>query len=591
MLKKLSLLLLVISTYIYSTPIISIKSNKLKLISKSFPYIYGRKAKSVYLLGEKKVLKDLENHNIEYRIVSNSEKKYEMERKSIISNENFVKYDEIKDKIDELVLRYPNIIEKIVIGKSVEGREIIGIKTIMNTMSPKYRIVGGIHGNEAMSYQFVFDFMVYLIENNKKYLDIINNTQIYFIPMLNPDGAVNITRRNSNNIDLNRNLGFFWKEIIYSGEDVFTEPETIALRDFTLTENFTMSFSFHTFGDIINYVWNFSPDKVPDTYEILKISKIYESFTNYKVTEGYDWYQTTGDLNDYSYGTRGTLDWTIEIDDSDPKGELFENNKNALIEILETYQYGVEGVIYDNNNLPLNASIIIDGNSLFYSNNNGYFYRYLLNGLHHIKVIAEGYDIYEDFIKVDNDKPFLKIHLIKSKKNDTLFIDRIISVKAEFNKYDYFNVLLPENLLFYPDDKYFYLPFKGEVMVELPLLYEDKLLEIKFLNYFDINLKIEGYDDLNGESLFSKNYNKETLINITKNIRYLKIINESLADSTFMDSILLKDDIVNDNDNDYVYKGSALCSFNNINNNNLFILLFFILSVFIFKRRKYIEKK
>ncbi len=588
MAKFLVIFLLVTSIHTYSTPIVSIKENKLKFLSHFNPYIYGKRNKKIILLGQKKLLKYLKNNDINFKILYKNENLYKFKKKSIISNENFIKYSEVRDKIEQLVTKYPSTIEKIIIGKSVEGRDIIGIKTITNTFAPKYRIVGGIHGDEAMSYQFVYDFMIELIEHNKYYKNILDNTQIYIIPMLNPDGAVNVTRRNANNIDLNRNLGFFWKAIMFSGSNYFSEPETKALRDFTLKENFSMSFSFHTFGNIINYVWNFSPDKVSDTNEIVNISNIYKNFTDYEVTEGYDWYQTTGDLNDYSYGTAGTLDWTIEIDDSDPNGDIFKNNKNAIIEILKTSKFGIEGIISDTNNKPLNSTIIIDGKSIFYNNDNGYFYKYLLSGYHHIKIISQNYEDYETFFKVDFDKPFLNIKLNK-KETKTYFTDKIISIKADLGKYGYKNVALPNNLLFLADNRYFSLPFEGEIFIKIPNIDKEKYLEIITKYNFDTNLIIEGYEDLDSDYLFTQKYEKHSIL-ITKNIKYIKIIQRSSKDIALIDSVLFKDK--ENNNNTLYYSGSgALCSFNSDYDFTLFALSLIILSVYIFKRRKYIEKR
>ncbi len=594
MVKLLILFLLATSSHIYSTPIISIKENKLKSISYFTPYIYGKRNRKIFILGQKEILSYLKKNNIKYNIIYKDENSYLLEKKSIISNEQFIKYHEIEEKINELAERYPDIVKKIIIGKSSEGRDINGIKTILNPYAPKYRIVGGIHGDEAMAYQFVYDFMVELIENNKKYRDILNNTQIYIIPMLNPDGAVNITRRNSNNTDLNRNMGFFWKTVMFSGENIFSEPETRALRDFTLNENFTMSFSFHTFGDIINYVWNFSPDKVPDTNEIVNLSNLYKSFTNYKITEGYDWYQTTGDLNDYSYGTAGTLDWTIEIDDSDKDGNIFRNNRNALISILKTSKYGIEGVIHDENDLPVKATVIIDGRSVFYNNGNGYFYRYLLNGYHHIKILAQNHETYENFIKINFDKAFLDIKLNK-KITRTYFTEKIISLKADLGKYNYTNVSMPQNILFLPDNKFFSLPFNAELMIEVPDTDKEKYIDIITKNNFDTNLTVEGYKTLDENYLFSLKYSENSIL-ITRNIKYIKIIENNSENGTLIDAVLFRgkktDENKTENDKKIYYKGSAvLCSFSSDNDLSLLILIFTILNVYIIRRRKYIEKK
>jgi hypothetical protein len=385
-------------------------------------------------------------------------------------------------------------------------------------------------------------------------------------------------------------MGFFWREITFSGNNFFTEPETKSLRDFTIDKNFTMSFSFHTYGDIINYVWNFTPDKPADINEILNISNIYESFTSYEVTGGYDWYQTTGDVNDFSYGVAGTLDWTIEMNDSDENGELFTNNKDALIKVLKTSNYGMEGMIYDENNTPLNASVIIDDSSLFYTND-GYFYRYLLDGLHSIKVIVNGYDVFEDSIEINGDKPYLNIYLNKNQNSSSLFVNKITSVKATFNNHDdYVNVLLPKNLLFMPDNKYFRLPQNGEVVVELPQKDKKMNLDLILYNYDNIDLTIEGYTAMDENKILSTKYtNFNDKIEIDTNIKYLKIIENNSDNFALIDSILLKDIDENDEDKD-VYHGSGFCNFSS-NSNNLILYILLMLIIYVLKRRYKFEQK
>lgn len=56
------------------------------------------------------------------------------------------------------------------------------------------------HGNESTTTKALFDLLNYL----KHQPEILHHLSIYFIPMLNPDGAKVYTRVNANGIDLNR---------------------------------------------------------------------------------------------------------------------------------------------------------------------------------------------------------------------------------------------------------------------------------------------------------------------------------------------------------------------------------------------------
>ena len=61
------------------------------------------------------------------------------------------------------------------------------------------------HGNESTGTKAVIDLINYLYKLKDKIgLQILTNSTIKIIPLLNPDGAEVYTRVNANNIDLNR---------------------------------------------------------------------------------------------------------------------------------------------------------------------------------------------------------------------------------------------------------------------------------------------------------------------------------------------------------------------------------------------------
>jgi len=86
------------------------------------------------------------------------------------------------------------------IGESFENREIFRIK--VGTGKTKILLWSQMHGNESVATLAILDILNFFKnEDNRKQ---IKDISLYFIPMLNPDGAELFKRRNAQDIDLNR---------------------------------------------------------------------------------------------------------------------------------------------------------------------------------------------------------------------------------------------------------------------------------------------------------------------------------------------------------------------------------------------------
>ena len=123
--------------------------------------------------------------------------------------------------------------------------------------------------------------------------NMVDTREIYFIPMVNPDGHVYVeqnhagpwttwwrkNRRDNGNgtigVDINRNYGYQWgydnlgsspltSSQIYRGGSAFSEPETQAIRDFCIARNFSVGFSYHSYGELLLYGWGYIYDYTPD---------------------------------------------------------------------------------------------------------------------------------------------------------------------------------------------------------------------------------------------------------------------------------------------------------------------------------------
>lgn len=117
--------------------------------------------------------------------------------------DRFFKHGLIIDLLNSLNHNFT--IEKI--GKSTLGRSINLVK--WGNGPTKVFLWSQMHGDEATATMALFDLMKFLELNNefKEIRDILNaKCTLYILPMLNPDGAEQFTRRNAMEIDINRDF-------------------------------------------------------------------------------------------------------------------------------------------------------------------------------------------------------------------------------------------------------------------------------------------------------------------------------------------------------------------------------------------------
>ncbi|UCE26070.1 MAG: carboxypeptidase regulatory-like domain-containing protein [Candidatus Coatesbacteria bacterium] len=305
------------------------------------------------------------------------------------------------------------------VGTSVEGRPIKAIKITDNPgieeVEPEVRIIGAHHGDEKISYMVVFYFLQELADNydnppDNDWTRLVNGTELWVVPIMNPDGVHYNTRYNVSGVDLNRDYSYMWNG---SGGSPypFSQPETCAIRDMSLSDEntFVISHSHHSGAEYINYIWNYVtmgwPDYVtpPNHDFIMELSYLYQYDSDYPITNGGDWYTTNGDCNDWSMGERGDLDDTIEISytKTPPASQIIYysqlNDDAQLQTLLMPLDYGFQGVVTDaDTDAPLEAEVYCNNSKIdwfaFTDPAKGDYYWPVMPGTYSITVSADGYD-------------------------------------------------------------------------------------------------------------------------------------------------------------------------------------------------------
>src|SRR6266536_990908 len=203
----------------------------------------------------------------------------------------------LDDALIRLHIDYPGLTQIVTIGTSIEGRPIKGLKisstpNINDPVKGDVVFVGCHHAREWMSIEVPLYVAVHLLSEYNTNAEVkvdIDHTQIWVIPVLNVDGfqytqtAVNRywrkNRRNNGDgtfgVDLNRNYGYQWAltgisgspvtgDDTYYGPSSFSEPETVAIRDFMLgLGNLKAFFTYHSYGEWHMKPWSYTFSNAP----------------------------------------------------------------------------------------------------------------------------------------------------------------------------------------------------------------------------------------------------------------------------------------------------------------------------------------
>lgn len=240
---------------------------------------------------------------------------------------------------------FPAICDVFTIGSSIEARPIYAIKisdnvSVDETDETEVLYIGNHHAREIMSVEVPLLFAEYLLVNYGSDPTItarVDSREIYFVPMLNPDGHVYVEQNHDGNsnywwrknrrinydfsigVDLNRNYayGFAYDDIgssgtpssvVYRGEYAFSEPETQAIRDFVNAREFTMWLSYHSYGELLLYPWGFIPENTPDHDVYSRLGELLTASNGYfagNLATGAI-YAVNGDSDDWGYGEQVT---------------------------------------------------------------------------------------------------------------------------------------------------------------------------------------------------------------------------------------------------------------------------------------------
>jgi carboxypeptidase T len=259
-------------------------------------------------------------------------------------------YTELTDKLANLARKYPDALRVFSLGKTAEGREIWAAElyqrdqgTPENAFIPGSFMVGAHHAREHLSTEVplgILDYMLANKDSDGQVKKILSSRKTYFVPMLNPDGAMHdisgtrykYWRKNrtdnkdgSFGVDLNRNYDSLWGQggssnssnsDVYMGPAPFSEPESLAIKHFIEGHpHIRTMISFHTYGEMILYPWGGKQEGVGGKDEVAfkAMAKQMSKWNGYKAGLSAELYVATGDTCDWAYDKHGIFCFTFEL--------------------------------------------------------------------------------------------------------------------------------------------------------------------------------------------------------------------------------------------------------------------------------------
>ncbi|KAK2856826.1 hypothetical protein Q5P01_005561 [Channa striata] len=260
-----------------------------------------------------KIVKDLlQKHSITHEVLlPNANELIEMQMRNGSTDprsgstfyERYHTLEDIYDWTNRTFQDNPSKITVILIGSSYEKRPLYALKLSINNRPNKKAIWidCGIHAREWISPAFCLWFVHHSLSfygQNQEITNILNNMDVYILPVMNPDGYLytwttnRMWRKNRSvkktspciGVDLNRNFDANWCtegassepcSEIYCGAFPESEPEAQAVANFLREhkDSVQLYLTIHSYSQMLLFPYSCTLDEAENHKELLEMAK------------------------------------------------------------------------------------------------------------------------------------------------------------------------------------------------------------------------------------------------------------------------------------------------------------------------------
>ncbi|MDH3283921.1 MAG: M14 family zinc carboxypeptidase [Acidobacteriota bacterium] len=327
-------------------------------------------------------------------------------------------YDTMTAELQQVALDHPSITRLVSAGPSVQGRELwwmlITDNPDVEEDEPGFKYIATMHGDEKVGTENCMQLINLLTDSygaDQRLTDLVDEVEIWIMPLMNPDGHTLAQRYNASGADLNRDFPDRIDDPVNTPDG--RQPETQHVMSWQTQHSTSLSANFHGGAVVTNFPYDNNDSKqsvytaTPDDDIIVDVSieysednlPMYNGAWPQGITNGADWYVVAGGMQDWNYDYHGDVETTIELSNvkTPPARDLdsfWSDNQESMVSYMERALTGVRGVVTDaETSAPLAAALEIVGRDVpFYTDPEvGDYHRIMPAGSFNLFVSAPGY--------------------------------------------------------------------------------------------------------------------------------------------------------------------------------------------------------